>query len=385
MRVLEVMGEKLEVKVSPTWLDKAVCPAALKFQYIDKRKRDYSVAAERGSAAHEAISDLTNICLDRSCQPKDLSDDVVSKIVDDKTDHRLFEEVQNILQWVQKWRDRYRLSKYMVGHEERMAIDTNFDEVDWNVADYRGIVDVIDIHGTHCVVTDYKSQPHVVSQTELDNHFQLTFYTWLVSKFYPFVKTFEVRLWYLRYGFYATTPRTMDQIAEFEEGLMLKVKKVMSIDSWDPIPGTYCKWCDHTGVCPIGRPDKNGNYSPIPEAIITDKQAKFYASELRVLEERRKKLSDAVRNYVKGQEEPVDLGNGFAYGYIPSESMFFAPDKVMSVLRDHGVDPSAYATFSATTMKKLLKITERDQPSLYQDLEDIVNIRAKTRFGGFDT
>ncbi len=282
------------------------------------------------------------------------------------------------------WRDRYKLSKHIVGQEEKLAIDEDFKECDWSEAAYRGITDVIAIRGTHCIVDDYKSQPHVLSQSDLDEHYQLTFYCWLVSKFYPFVKTFQARIWYLRYGFYASTPRSAEQLEEFEAGLMLKVDKVMSIQDWNPAPGSYCKWCDHTGRCPVGQPDSDGNYPPMPEAIINEKQAQLYGAELRVIEERRKKLSDALRAYVKGKEDPVKISDSFAYGYKASESVFFSPAKVLEVLREHGVDPSAYATFSATSMKKLLKTSERDQPALFHDLENIANNKARTEFKGFN-
>ena len=383
MRVLRVLDNELKVKVSPSWLDKAACPAALKYEYIDKHKRDFSVAAERGSAAHAAIADLTRIALKRECQPQDLEDELVTTAVSENTDHRLYEELPNIHEWVTKWRNRYKLSKHMVGHEEKLAIDEDFEECDWSDAAYRGITDVIVINGTHCIVDDYKSQPYVLSQTDLDAHYQLTFYCWLVSKFYPFVKTFEVRIWYLRYGFSAGTPRTWQQLKEFEAGLMLKVDKVMSIDNWDPIPGAYCKWCDHTGRCPVGQPDKEGVFPVIPEAIINAEQAQKYGSQLRVIEERSDKIKKALRAYVKGHEEPVRLTSDFVYGYRPSKSLFFPPEKVLETLKEHGVDPSGYATFSATAMKKLLKSSERDQPALFHDLENIADHTVKTQFKGY--
>jgi len=331
-----------------------------------------------------AIADLTQVCIKEGIQPNELEHGLIKKAVHDNTDHRLFVEVPNILEWVVRWSEHYRLSKHMVGHEERMAIDLLYHEVDWSEADFRGIVDVIDIKGAHCTITDYKSQPHILSQTDLDAHYQLTFYAWLVSKFYPFVKTFEVRIWYLRYGFYAKTPRTKEQLKGFEDGLLLKVDKVMSIKDWNPIPGAYCKWCDHAGRCPVGKPDENGCFSPLPQAIINEEQAKHYGSELRVIERRRGDLSKALKEYIKGHEEPVKISDSFAFGYRQKTSVFYPPAKVLAVMKEHGVDAAGYVTFSTATMKKLLKSAKKDQPALYNDLEDASESKARTMFEGFE-
>jgi len=383
VRLLKILDHELKVKISPSWLDKAACPAALKFEYIDKLPRPYSIPAERGSAAHEAIAELTKLCLDMGRQPNELDDTSVEETVLKHADHRLLVELPNIVEWVKLWRDRYKLSKFLVGFEERMAIDENYNECDWKAAAYRGIVDLIDINGTHCKVTDYKSQPNILSQTDLDEHFQLTFYAWLVSKFYPFVRTFEVRIWYLRYGMMRSTPRTVMQLKDFETDLLLKVDKVMAIKDWEPIPCDYCKWCDHTGRCPVGQPDEKGDYEVIPEVILTEEQAQHYGGELRVLDERRKKLSAAIREYVKGSEDILKISSDYGYGYKESSSSYFPPDKVLKVLKDHGVDPAEHATFSATVMKKLLKTAKKEQPSLHLDLESIADTKHKTKFEGF--
>ena len=123
MRILRVLDKELKVKISPSWLDKAACPAALNYEYIEKLEREFSIPGERGSAAHAAIADLTDICIKEGIQPKELEHELVMKAVSDNTDHRLFDELPNIMEWVIKWSERYRLSKHIVGHEERMAID----------------------------------------------------------------------------------------------------------------------------------------------------------------------------------------------------------------------------------------------------------------------
>lgn len=383
MRTLNVLDHELKVKVSPSWLEKASCPAALKFEYIDNFEREYSIPAERGSAAHEAIAELTGICLEKKIQPKAIPDEVVNEMVQKHTDHRLINELPDILDWVKRWRDRYKLSKFLVGYEEKMAIDEEYKECEWSEAAYRGIVDVIDINGTHCKITDYKSQANILSQTDLDAHFQLSFYAWLVSKFYPYVKTFEVRIWYLRYGMYHTTPRTFEQIKQFEEGLLLKVDKVMSIENWEPVPCDYCKWCDHTGRCPIGKPDEDGNYPPVPKKITEEEQAEHYARELRVLDERRKKIAAAIREYTKGSEDGVRISDDFEYKYRGVQSTFFPAEKVLPVFKEHGVDPADHATFSATAMKKLLKKAKKEQPNLHDDLEAVAETKWSTKFDGY--
>ena len=60
MRSLRVGTDEIKVKASPSFLEKAICPAALKAQYIDNAEEEFSVPAARGNAAHDSIAELTS-------------------------------------------------------------------------------------------------------------------------------------------------------------------------------------------------------------------------------------------------------------------------------------------------------------------------------------
>jgi hypothetical protein len=209
-KVLEVNGEKLTIKLSPTFIDKAACPKYLKLHYVDKVDDKYvRIAAERGSAAHAAIAELIGICQEAQIQPSSLSLEQIAEAVKRHTGHHILPETGDILSWTRLWAERYKISKYIYGVEEKVGLDHAYDDTEWDDASYRGILDVIDIEGTHLTVTDWKSQPHILNQSELDAHEQGTMYCWLASKLYPHIETFTFRIWYLRYGFYAETTRSV--------------------------------------------------------------------------------------------------------------------------------------------------------------------------------
>ena len=378
-QIVTILGEQLPIKLSPTFLERAACPLCLKWTYIDQIVTQYTrTNALRGAAAHLAIAVLTRRCLDERITPDRLSDEQLRRAIAESTQHEIYAEIGRIFEWIALWRERFDLqAQDLIGFEEKMAIDEKFAEVGWHEASYRGIVDVLHNPGRTAIITDYKSQPNILSQTALDQHDKGTFYCWLTSKFYPHLEHFFFRIWYLRYGFYAETRRTRRQLDLFEQTLLVRKQKLTEIRSWDPIAGDHCGVCDFIHLCPLGHAA-----SPPPSEVVTHRQAQQLASELRVKEEYVKRARAKLKVYVEHHEEPIELA-GYGYGFRASETEAWEPTRLAEVLREHQLPVAEYLGGNRKRLTKLLKRAARQESELFEELDAARVLRTTTKFTGY--
>lgn len=377
MKVLKVLGQELKLKLSPSFLNNAACPAYLKFHYVDKVGEQFiRIAAERGSAAHGAIAELLEYAMKERMEVQDIPNGMLREALQKHLPHKIIADVALVYGWIELWRDRFKIPNNIHGIEDKIALDDEYDECAWDNAAYRGILDLNQISGTHCTITDWKSQPHIMGQGELDEHEQLTMYCWLAWKLYPHLKSFTARIWYLRYGFYGETTRTVEQLEAFENALMIKEKKVLEIDSWDPIPGKHCQYCDYIHRCPLAQ-----DLSPNNPEVITQEQAVLAAQRVTVMDALSKELKSKLKLYVDNNDD-VMIGDKWVYGYRHSQSVKWDAEETEEVLREHGHSLSEVASVDAKRMKKFLKEQARENPPLEVMLNDIKKEKHATQFKG---
>jgi hypothetical protein len=377
MKKLTVLGQELNIKLSHSFIQNAACPFYLKCNYVDRLQERYvRIPAERGKAAHEAVYALLRGCIEKSIMPQDLPDDLIREAVAEFIPHQILGESGDIFNWVRLWAERFKGMSHIVGIEEKIGLDDEYDETDFSDASYRGIIDLLQMKHEHAVITDWKSQPHIMSQTELDEHEQMTFYCWLVWKLYPEIEKFTARIWYLRYGFYAETVRTEEDLEAFEHALMIKERKIAEIDSWDPIPGKHCQYCDFIMNCPIAQ-----DLGPENPHIISQEQAIIAAQKLTVIETLRKQLTDGLKDYVKANDD-VRIGDNWVYGFHARTSSKWDPKKLSDVLAEHDLDLAEYVNVDARKLQKLLKTAAKEDPGLEAALEEITEESHRTEFKG---
>ncbi|TAL43264.1 MAG: PD-(D/E)XK nuclease family protein [Salinibacterium sp.] len=387
MKVLKIGDDVLQIKMSPSFMQKAACPLYLKLHYVDKVdvvKRWIRIEAERGKTGHAAIADLLQFCLDESCTLRDGVDDtMIRDAINKHLPHEIMGEAGLVFQWLRLWRDRFGIPKNIFGQEQKLALDEEFEECAWDEASYRGILDLMQVTGSHCVITDWKSQPHIIPESDLhqaigtDIAEQFTFYAWLAWKMYPQLETFKVRLWYLRYGFYVESQRTLEDLELFEQTLMIKERKIAEIESWDPIPGKHCQYCDFIHMCPIAQ-----DMSPSNPEIITQEQAIRAAQRITVMEALIKVDKGKLKLYVNANDN-VMIGENWIYGYNHKTSTTWKPGEVDPVLRDRGYQLADVANLDVKKMRKLLKESAKTDPELAAKLEAISHEKHKTEFKGY--
>lgn len=375
----------LDIKMSHSFANNAACPLYLKLHYVDRVSDRYvRVAAERGKGAHDAISNLIHVCREEEIQPDRLHQDQITEAVATNTPQVVMSEMGLVMEWVKLWAERYKISRNYYGHEEKLAIDDEFDECEWGEASYRGILDVVDIDGRFATTTDWKSQPHIIAQGELDNPLgygvpeQMTNYCWLLSKFYPQIDVYKARIWYLRYGFYHETTRTREDLELFEQALMAKEQKISEIDNWDPVPGKHCQYCDFVHMCPLAN-----DLSLENNEVITQDQAVQAAQRVHVMDSLSKMLKEKLKDYVNGNDEVV-YGDNFVYGFNKKESSTWPADKLGELLEDnedHAL--SDLVNVDVKKAKKLIKTLAHEDPVLCDKINDIKKTKRYTRFEGY--
>lgn len=378
MKKIRVLGEELDIKMSHSFMTKAACPFYLKCQYVDKLVDRYiSIPAERGKAAHGAIEELLGYCIKEGMPPKDLTDGQLRDAVERHSNHGILGEIGDVFKWVRKWAERFRLPAHVVGIEEKVGIDDDFDEIDFHEASYRGVIDLLQIKDTHAIITDWKSQPNILSQTDLNDYEQGTGYCWLVQKLYPEVETFEFRLFYLRYGFYASTNRTEEDLELYEQTLIIRERKISEISNWDPIPGPQCQYCDFIHRCPIAL-----DISPEKSEVRSQKQAVIAAAQVTVMETKLKELRGKLKIYVEAFDE-VLIGDNWIYGHKPVEKHSWDTEKLAAVLEEHDYELAEFVNADIKGVKKLIKTSRKENPALAFALEEIMKTEITTKFSGY--
>lgn len=378
MKRLVVNGKELKVQISPTFLANSACPFYLKCHYVDQVDDRYvRVAAERGKTVHGAIAELLKHCMDEEIEVQDLEDELLADALQRHLAPMIHSETALIHSWLKLWRERFRLPKNIHGVEERLALDEDYDECEWKEASYRGIVDLQQVSDDHAIITDWKSQMHILNQGELDAHEQGTMYCWLMQKQYPHLKTFTFRIWYLRYGFYKETTRTEADLEAFEQALVIRENKLLELDNWDPVPGAHCQYCDYIHRCPIAQ-----DLSPSNPEVITQEQATLAAQRLVVLDVVVKGLKSGLKRYVDGNDN-VRLGANYVFGYRHSSSPKWDAEAVEQVLLDHDRNLSEVANVDVRLMKKLLKALNKEDPALAEQLEELAETKHRSEFKGY--
>ena len=281
MKHLELLDTRIPLKYSPAFKFKSFCPRLLYLYYGKHEERQViKPHFERGKSGHAAAEELLTYVLDERIAVGDLDDEQLREAVERHTPYEIVREIGEILRWMHLFRERFtiRRPETVVGLEERLSIDDEYDSCEWDEASYRGILDMLQIDGDTAIIWDWKSQFNIWSDTDLKDHDPSTFYAWLVWREYPHISRFIVNIWYFRYGFYSSTVRLVPELSVFEDNLVMHEHKLLELDNIDPVPGPQCGVCDYSLDCPLGT-----DLRPENPNIISQEQAVLAAQRLTVM------------------------------------------------------------------------------------------------------
>lgn len=356
-------------------IQKAHCPYAFKRRYIDKEHGHRRGNLRFGGVVHDIMADILNARV--RGQPYD-----VLEIVKKNTTIDLVERIDEIQGIINVFLSRFDVNfDNVVGVEEKVAINEGGYGTDWDNAYLRGILDVVEIDGTHAIITDHKTQYNILSDEDMKKNTQLTFYSLLTKAFYPQVETFTAKIYFARYGFTKSSERTIDDIRQFWDTLHIQINAIENIEEWIPIPGSTCPICEFMHECPLARYDEAGNDPP---AVMTAAEAVRQAKLLRVREEQVKQAKALLAQYAAANGS-IKISDAWEYGYVKRSTVEWpvSDTRQVFVRNDHSID--AHINFSKTSMKKLVSRAKRLDPDFADELESVCRNKTETTFKGHKT
>jgi len=343
------------------------CPAAFRMKYIDKLPEASSDALAFGSLIHHIIATYNKHCLEKGLET-DITAmaGIVQKCFYEKPSGLTSDRYPEILAVAER---------FVASHT--ISLDTVIGIEEWVRAGiaggkylFRGIIDRLDIDKNTVIITDYKTDHQLRSQADIEADFQLAVYAWLVTKEYPQINQFIVRLDFVRHDVVREATLDVGRVAMVENqvlGLIGQVEKAIAANKLPARPGAFCGWCGYATLCPAAK-DIPADVQPVntPEA------ARAVAEELAVLERLVAVRKEALKQYcnVAG---PVEA-NGLVWGFHLVESRSVEDiEAFVRTMNELGRDPRPFLAVSGTKAKKLYGL---------QELQPLLIDRSYTRFEG---
>jgi len=239
-----------------------LCGLKYKYQYIERLPKPFKPSAlALGSALHSTISWVHK----REMEGKKVSADIVLKIFDadwysQKTDMEIrYKENERELgliilgkQMLQLFLEEPR--KPVKGTEVPFTIPliNPRTKEDLGVT-LEGFFDAIESDDT---IVEYKTSATTISQSDVDNHLQLTAYGYAFEQlFRKPAKGFKIVNFVKNKKPKIVTTETERGIANYEAFFFLvkEVLKAIKVGAFYPRPGYWCKECEYRDLCPLWR------------------------------------------------------------------------------------------------------------------------------------
>lgn len=346
------------------------CPAAFKLRYIEELPEQRNEELAFGSLAHRVFAEYT-----RQCMARKLETDVTA--MDAIVEGLFYADPRDVVS-----SDRYAemldlARSFAASHTVGLATLAGVEEwIEAYVGDgrylFRGIIDRLDFDFANemAIITDYKTDWQVRSQSEVERDFQLAVYAWLVSREYPnMFREYRVRLDFVRWNVVREAVLRPGDLERVEGQILRLIMRAEADREFAPRPGHFCSWCGYAFRCPAVK-----SLPAEVRAIRDAEEARRVAAELAVLERQVAMRKEALKAWCK-VAGPVEA-NGVTWGFFKSDSVGIADvDSFVSAMNELGLDPRPYLAVSAAPLKRLLA-DERAAEALKGLLVD----RSRTEF-----
>lgn len=347
------------------------CPAAFEMKYVKKVPEAPSEPLAFGGLMHHIIAEYSKHCLQ-----KGLETDITAMPEIAHTcfygkpsglDSSRYPEVLSLAEYIAGGRTVNPLT--VVGIEEWVQAWLGGKKYL-----FRGIIDRLDIEDRTAIITDYKTDHLLRTQADVEADFQLAVYAWLITKEYPQVDRFIVRLDFVRHGVVREAVLDAGRVSQVEAqvmGLIGQVETALAKRKLPPRPGHFCSWCGYSAVCPAAK-DIPADVRP----IATGEDARTVAQELAVLERQVAVRKAALKEYCN-QAGPVEA-NGLVWDFhlIESRTIGDVPEFVR-LMQEAGQDPRPFLAVDGTKAKKIY-----NNPALVEKLQAVIKDKSYTRFEG---
>lgn len=218
------------------------CPLKFKMKYLDKLamfKEDSNDSPHlvRGSNVHKALENY-----------------VVQKQSNGQLEVKItsLPEVETTKKFVDRFLDSYKI----VIPETQIAIDKNWNRVEWFSKDayYRAILDLIAIRPSDWVVVDYKTGKFRDYDTGPSGMGQLHLTAGIALHMYPDIPSGQTVYAYVDHKKTIVKDFTQENKTDIRQHFDAEYDKVNSDKEFRPTVNEFCKWCPATrDICPYSR------------------------------------------------------------------------------------------------------------------------------------
>lgn len=328
------------------------CGAAFKFKYIDKLPEAASDALAFGGLIHHIIAEYSKHCMNNGLETDITAmPEIAQRCFYEKPSGLSSDRYPEVLAVAERFAASHALNlNTLVGIEEWVQL--------WLQGRkylFRGIIDHLDIDGSHAIITDYKTDWQLRIQEDVEKDFQLAVYAWLITKEYPQVNQFTVRLDFVRHDVVREATLDIGRVVMVENqvmGLIGQVEQAIAKGKFPARPGAFCGWCGYATLCPAAK-DIPAEMQPVS----TPEAARKAAEELAVLERLVAVRKEALKAYcnVAG---PVEV-NGVVWGFHLVESRSIEDvEAFVRTMNELGRDPRPFLAVSTTKAKKIFSMPE---------------------------
>lgn len=399
---------------SPSRLDTGLCGHSFYNQYVrpDRIKSKENLPQARGSAVHEVFEEITKKMIANPSYV--FSHEEIRHWVSEAINRHppAYEEIDAITSMSKEYiRRPPRILTRDAGVELKLAIKWDgvsmyddeingrierrpvFEECDYDdpEAFARGRADILLISedATRAIIYDHKTQPNM----EEADTFQMAFYAWVISRYYPFLSEISTIMHFARYAYYSDAyVWSKEQLFEVETQVMDRIYNIESRTSWTAVPNNKCQYCPFLTECPAMKEfievDESGHVRTRAESykILNDvNKAVKIAGLINVLEDAISKAKDELRVYVKNSNHGIAIP-GKVYEYrktdtnIDWKKVNAMRDKIFPVFQKYGVDPMVFMGFSQTFSKSIW-MTENE--ALVKELAVLFPRKLEVEFKGW--
>ncbi len=200
-----------------------------------------------------------------------------------------------------------------------------------------GRIDDVQIRGTHCKLTDYKTGARLPNDEEYEEHTQSPIYAWHVQQEHPYLETFELTELFVRFGVPRTIHLSAYEVENLEPWLLALCRRIdaaYATDTFPTTPGPHCAICPDKIGCPLPMEAR-------PAALLGDEHAERVAERLLVERQQVKEDEAALKAYLEDHDEGAVYVNGQRLGYQPTSTRRLNKDRVVLALNGESMDVDA--------------------------------------------
>lgn len=323
------------------------CPRWYKYENIDKLGRIQGTAAELGSAAHVFQEVMATDGIEkaliaaRAMVPLSKSDEWLN--------------AKNIIESIIIKKDYLYLAEKALhmefpgekdGKEYVIQLEAKIDQL----FVYPKKIEIIDGKSGRQVETNLDGNPQgkTYGVTVLENLWELEIEEVI----------FTQAQW--KYGRLISTRFSIEELVEYKQQIIAVGRKMLNEKEFLPTPGTQCHWCPFVLRCDAAQkmlpPLVEIAGEKLPPAITSDEEAEIIAQGVIHLEEILKRYKDAIRGYIKdNNDRTVRVGKG-GFNWWKRETLkIVSLQTLIDIAKSKNINIESFLSFNNKIGKTLVK------------------------------